>query len=360
MADLTWATGYLTREAGLIPNTWRASYSILNLSERGLLATEPVIGALEDNLLRDYCFDVIWHDEQETPDADLVAEFSNVEGVVIFMHGWTGNRRIWESLPEASVTRNPRVIAIAVDHNGFGLSPFVTDEPALAECSPVAAMRVVERMINMLRLRRQPEERQPRIINFVGHSMGGAALFFLNDERWKLGEDTRLALAPALLLHDEGSRIFYNTLGLGIGLVGKLPILGGIEGLFKPSILEVLTHGSSNDVKHTHLTIYNDTPRTVTSRTLGAMGTLVNHPMTHDDWDLMRVVLAHRDPLVGLVPMLDLLNQLKFEVEQIRVVLGTHYLFSVGEDYQRVHQQNREIVLRDIFDLHQMAMQRWK
>jgi hypothetical protein len=81
------------------------------------------------------------------------------------------------------------------------------------------------------------------------------------------------------------------------------------------------------------------------------------HPQAHA-WDLMQVVLGHKDRLVALVPMLNLLEELNFDVEQIKVVLGTHYLFSVGEDRKTTHQQNRAIILKEILSLHEQALQR--
>jgi hypothetical protein len=51
---------------------------------------------------------------------------------------------------------------------------------------------------------------------------------------------------------------------------------------------------------------------------------------------------------------------LQFDVDQVRVVMGTHYLFSVGESMATVHAQNRELIIQDILSLHQQALERQK
>jgi hypothetical protein len=246
-----------------------------------------------------------------------------------------------------------------VDHNGFGETSFAETMPDLALCNPVAAMRAIERWLDLLKLRRQPGERKLKTVNFVGHSMGGAALFFLDESRWVVGEQTRTAVSPALLLHDETHRAFYTALGLGIGLVGRLRFLEIIDSFVSPSIVEVLADGATQYVKDEHARIYAETPKSITARTFAAMGVIEAHPPAHR-WELMRVILGHRDRLVGLIPMLDLLQELDFDVDQVRVVMGTHYLFSVGEDYNRVHAQNRALLIKDILQMHEQALSRQK
>ncbi|MBU0704564.1 MAG: hypothetical protein KKC18_11935 [Chloroflexi bacterium] len=51
--------------------------------------------------------------------------------------------------------------------------------------------------------------------------------------------------------------------------------------------------------------------------------------------------------------MLDLLDELGFTSEQVRVLLGDHYLFSVSNQSRRLHLRNREIVVQEILDLHE-------
>jgi hypothetical protein len=75
------------------------------------------------------------------------------------------------------------------------------------------------------------------------------------------------------------------------------------------------------------------------------------------------VMLGHRDPLVGLVQMMDLLSKLEFPARHIHVVPGTHYMFSVGnEDHLNAfhHAQAREMVVDDILNLHNYAIEKQK
>ncbi len=72
----------------------------------------------------------------------------------------------------------------------------------------------------------------------------------------------------------------------------------------------------------------------------------------------MRVIFGHRDLLVGLIPMIDLLQELNFAVARLRVVMGRHYLFSLGDEMREAHVQNRQLVLDDIMLLHAEGLRR--
>ena len=348
----------LTPEAG----TQSAHYRLTDLAARGGLPRGAVNALLLDAELVDYGWTVTWAGAGTTPDTDLPTLFDAAEGYVVFMHGWTGNRAIWEDLPARIVSASPKLIALVVDHNGFGETAFVDPDPRFEKCNPAAAMQAAERWITLLGLRRAAGERQLKTINFVGHSMGGAALFFLDETQWRVGEQTRTALAPALLLHDDLHRAFFDTLGLGIGLAGRIVGADLIEHRVKPWIFDVLLEGANPRVREAHAHIYNTTPHDVIAKTLGAMGLLRQHP-TPRRWELMRVTLGNRDRLVGLVPMLALLDELQFDVDQLRVALGTHYLFSVNDaaagpqaNLARTHAQNRALIIGDVLALHQLAM----
>jgi hypothetical protein len=51
--------------------------------------------------------------------------------------------------------------------------------------------------------------------------------------------------------------------------------------------------------------------------------------------------------------MLGLLEDLGFRSEDIRVVLGDHYLFSASRQTRRSHGENRDILLEEILQLHE-------
>ncbi len=355
-ANIDWVTGYQTRTDGPIAKTQSASYSLSGLAERSLLDRGEVSRMLLDTDLRDYAWHLVWGEDYATSDDELAARIGDVNGYVVFIHGWTGSRDIWEDMPARIVAQNRRLVALVVDHNGFGDTQFVQPYPEMDRCDPPAAMNAVERLLDLLKMRRQPGETKPKVINLVGHSMGGAALFFADESKWRYAEMTRTAIAPALLLHDESHRTFYTTLGLGIGLVGRIRALELIDHVVSPQVLEALTEGATDAVVEVHRRVYAATPKTVTARTFIAMGQIQRHPEPHH-WDLMRVILAHRDRLVGLVPMMDLLQELTFDIDQIRVVAGTHYMFSVGTaDFRRAHEQARRVVVDDIVSLHNQAM----
>ncbi len=361
--QFAWSKGHYKRGAGQMPNTQTATYRLSNLIDRGLLSNRRGRQFLNNSHLVDFEFELTWAEDFETPDDLLEEHLKQAEGFVVFVHGWTGNHRIWERLPSMVVAENRRLIALAIDHNGFGFSRFRDDLPPIERCNPPAAMKVLQAFIELMQFRRQPGDPNPKVINFVGHSMGGATLFYLNPIQWKYGEVTRYACAPALLLEDEVHQRFYTTLGTGISLLQRLPMLEFVERAIQPRMIETLCNGASNFVKQVHDRQYKETPRGITGATFRAMGLLRDNEIAHD-WDNFRVILGHKDNLVGLSSMIDLLGHLEFPVPNMRVVPGSHYMFSVAESIETSdddeegvyqHSQSRECVVLDILNLHEQA-----
>lgn len=359
-AHLHWVSGYTERRPGSVPNTYVADYQLNDLMRKGLIDRSEGQTFLAEAGLLDFHWEITWPEDFEVPDEMLVDRIGDVAGYVVFVHGWTGNMHIWEDLPGLVVTKHRQLVALSIDHNGFGASEFEDKTPALHTCNPPAAMRTLQKFIDLIKIRRQRGETRTKVINFVGHSMGGATLFYLNPMLWNYGEVTRTALAPALLLEDENHRLFFTTLGLGIGILQRIPVLELVERFIKPSVFRTLTAGASDYVKQIHAAQYSETPKGITGAALMAMGVLNDYEIARD-FDLMRVMLGHRDPLVGLVSMMDLLGDLEFPAKNIHVVPGTHYMFSVGTETPAnayLHAQAREMVVEDIVNMHMTAMEK--
>lgn len=359
---LAWIEGYSERRTGTIPDTYVAEYKLSHLIQKGYIDRHDAQDFLTDSGLVDFHWEVTWPEDYDVPDEMLVDRIANVQGYVVWVHGWTGNMHIWEDLPARVVNKNRRLVSIAIDHNGFGGSLFEDTTPELDVCNPPAAMKTLKRFVDLIKIRRQPGQVGNKVINLVGHSMGGATLFYLNPMQWNFGEVTRFAVSPAILLEDESHRAFYQTLGLGIGILQRLPALEVFERFLKPGVLRTLAAGASEAVKEIHDIQYNATPRGITGATFMAMGRLSNTEIAHD-FDLMQVMLGHRDPLVGLVSMMDLLGKLEFPAAHIHVVPGTHYMFSIGRESVMNtlhHAQARDILVNDILELHDRAIQKQK
>jgi hypothetical protein len=360
-ADLfAWARGYEERLAlpGPYPNIHRVRFRLRHLADRTFIKRRLAAAFLAESGLVELTWYMVWHDVPNAPAEVLPQRLAEAEGFVIFLHGWDGTHAIWEDMAEAVVAGNPRLIAFVFDHNGFGGTPFVDETPAIATCNPPAAMRVIERWINLMHLRGLAD-RPARVINFVGHSMGGASLFYLDAPMWRPHEQTRYPLAPALLLEDDLHQAFYQVLGLGIGVLNRLPELGllnRLDDLLTPAFVEILAGGASASVKEIHEIVYKTTPKGVMARTLVAMGKLDQEPPAWN-WQDFRVALGERDSLVGLAPMQRLLHKLAVPPEQVRVLPGDHYFFSVGENTRATHGPNRQIVIQDILDLHHSAFE---
>jgi len=355
---LDWVNGYSFRTPGIVPNTYTATYHMTDLIKNGYINPAEGMAMLDESGLTEFKWQVTWPEDYPTSDEDLADRISNVQGYAVFIHGWTGNHRIWEELPGMVCMANRRMVSIAIDHNGFGDSIFDSYTPELMLCNPPAAMRALERWLEVIKLRRQPGDTHLKVVNLVGHSMGGAMLFYANPLHWREGELTRYALAPALLLEAEQDRRFFTTLGVGISILQRVKFLEFVERFVKPSMLRNLCLGASDRVKEIHSLQYNETPRGITGATFMAMGLLKDFEIARN-WEFFRVMLGHRDPLVDLTDMLDLLCKLEFPASHTRVVAGTHYMFSIGSEssYNAFqHVQARDLVVEDVLMLHENAL----
>src|SRR5262249_32112710 len=155
---------------------------------------------------------------------------------------------------------------------------------------------------------------------FVGHSMGGATLFFLNEKFWHKGEVGRIALAPALLLNDRQRQLFYRTVGTGIRLTGINGLVDKLVGkVIAPRFIEAVAGSGSPKVRSQHKHIFDSTPDGVIAQTFAAMGQL-QASFHESKWPDFITFLAEKDLLVGLKPTTDLLASMNFHPDQIKQV----------------------------------------
>jgi pimeloyl-ACP methyl ester carboxylesterase len=356
MGKWDWVNGHDTTRQETTEGVISASYTLNTLVQAGLIGPKRAAGFCTQTGLADFAWRVFW--PRAAVKRKRYAEaMARAEGFVVFMHGWDGNHAIWEQIPAQVCVTNPRLVALAPDVNGFGGSPFINDLPAVESCDPAANMAAVERWVELVRLRSSGRAtRRPRIITFVGHSMSGATLFHLDESRWRPHEVARLALAPALLVKDTLRKGFYKALGVGIWAGATTDALGWLKTRLAPSIVELLIGASSRAVKEEHTRMFNATPNGVLAQTFYAMGAIPRQ-VTSRRWEHFDVMLGHKDRLVGVKPMLDLLEELGFTSDQVRVVLGDHYFFSVSRQSRRLHSRNREIVVKKILSLHEACRQ---
>lgn len=352
MGKWDWTGGHGTTRLETQSEVTSAPYTLSGLVQAGLIGWRRASRFLKQVGLSDFTWRVFWP-------AGIVKQrryretMTRAQGFVIFMHGWDGSHAIWERIPAQVCAANPRLVALAPDLNGFGGSPFADELPTLRSCDPAANMTTVERWVEFLGLRSSRRATQRwRVISFVGHSMSGASLFYLDESQWRPHEVSRLAIAPALLINDTLRKSFYKALGVGIWAGSGGDMLGWLKTRLAPSIVEMLIGEASQAVKTEHVRIFNTTPNGVLAQTFFAMGAI---PITAKPqrWHHFRVVLGHKDRLVGVKPMLDLLEELGFASDQVRVVLGDHYLFSVSNQSRRLHLPNREILIQEILAQHE-------
>jgi pimeloyl-ACP methyl ester carboxylesterase len=264
--------------------------------------------------------------------------------MVVFMHGWDGCGEIFENLPARVCESEAKVLVLVPDVNGFYRSRFLEPKNLrYAQCNPQANMRAVEEWLHIIGVL---GGRRHMPIVFVGHSMSGAALFYLNKKKWKNHRFGRLALAPALLMNDSLRKGFYNALGLGIW-AGNALSLNRVSDSVSPLVVNQLIAGASKAVQNAHETVFKRTAKSTLANTFAAMGQ-ANAPAQPSKWADFKVLLGHTDRLVGLTSMLDLLVQLGFTSRQVSVLLGDHYFFSVGHHSRSLHRESREVTFEKI------------
>jgi len=356
---LLWPTGYTAWLPERVPTIRRVGYTLVDLMRRGLISPRAVEDFQRETLLADVTWRVLWADTAPRSEAQSVVDaLRNARGVVVFIHGWAGSGEIWEDLPSMVVQRNPRLVALVPDVNGFGGTPFSTPNPPFDKCDPPANMRAIELWLDILGIRARSRQTKLRPVIFVGHSMGGATLFFLDEKFWRKGEVGRIALAPALLLNDRQRQLFYRTVGTGIRLTGVSDLLDQLVGkVIAPRFIEAVAGSGSPQVRAQHKRIFDSTPQGVIAQTFAAMGTL-QASFSESKWPDFITFLAERDLLVGQKPTSDLLASLHFHPDQIKLVSGDHYFFSVDGRADQEHVQNRNHVVAHILAMHLMMHDR--
>jgi hypothetical protein len=210
-------------------------------------------------------------------------------------------------------------------------------------------MLAVEQWLDLLKLHRPNGQRQ--IFTFVGHSMSGAALFHKATEGWTKNRYSLLALAPAMLHKDTVKQAFYRTLGFGIGTGRQYDFLTRFKNKLATPVMEVLAANASQAVKKEHARIFQRTPKGTIARTFYALGLAEETPPARN-WNDVFVMLAHKDRLVALSPTLDLLESMGLTSQNIQVMMGDHYFFSVSQQSRKFHAFNRAELLRHILRLH--------
>jgi len=345
-----------TPPAEVIADVESAAFALSGLADRGLLTTRQLADFQDETGLGDLAWRVAWNRAAlAEAGGDFRSMLRRAHGFVIFMHGWSGNGDTWGHLPALTCAANPRLVVLTPDLNGFGGSSFLAEVPAVEQCDPRAVMRVVTYWVEMLGLRSSSRARQRRkVITFVGHSMGGAALFYFREQGWQANEYARYAMAPTLLIDDDIRRGFYKA--LGVSALARKPI-DDLKAQLTPRLVDRLIGTAGEASRAEHLRVFETTPKGTLAQTFYALGATVEE-VAAMRWRNFRVVLARDDQLLDVSRMLHLLDDLGLAPHQIQVVRGDHFFFSVSDENHQTYLRNREIVVGDILHLHEICRER--
>jgi pimeloyl-ACP methyl ester carboxylesterase len=340
-----WVDGMRAPPQETIPDVESAKFALSSLAD-----FQDATG------LADFAWRLFWNRAavNET-DGDLRSLLRRAHGFVVFMHGWSASGGIWEQLPALTCAANSRLIALTPDLNGFGNSPFLAEVPTVEHCDPSAVMKAVSHWVEMLGLRSSSRARRRRkVITFIGHSLGGAALFYFPERDWFENEYARCAVAPALLIDDQLRQAFYQALAVD-SWVDK-PV-DELKAWLKPGVIENFLGSADETVRAEHLRVFETTSRGTLAQTFYAIGAAAEGPALRV-WSNFHVILAHGDHMIDVAQMLRLLDALGLAPHQIQVVSGGHFLFSPSGENRRVHLRNREIMLGEILYLHEVCRER--
>jgi pimeloyl-ACP methyl ester carboxylesterase len=352
-----WIEGKGLVQEETIPDIQSADFALSSLADQALLTTRQLADFQDLTGLADFGWRAFWSKSALAEAGnDYRSLLRRTQGFVIFMHGWAGTGEVWEYLPALVCAAHPRLVALVPDINGFGRSYFLADTPTRDQCGPAAIMQSIIHWVNLLGLRSSPRARQRRrVITFVGHSMGGAALFYFDasQQDWHKNEVSRFAVAPALLIENGLRQEFYRTLGVAPNLDRAVdePRTQRMS-----RVVERLTRGASDLTRAEHMRVLEVSSKGTLIQTLYGMGEAAS--IESQIWSNFRVVLAHDDRLLNVSKMLHLLDELGLASNQVQVVWGNHYLFSVSNESHRIGLRNREIILGEILHLHELCRDR--
>jgi len=354
-----WVDGHRAVEQESIADVEQASYALSRLADLGLITTRQLADFQDATGLADFAWRVFWNKSAlGKADHDLRSLMRRTQGFVIFMHSWGTSPATWDPLPALVCAANPRLVSLIPDLNGFGGSPFLSEIPPLDKCDPYAVMQTTAYWIEMLGLRSSPRARQRRrVMTFVAHSMSAVALFYFRDQDWFDNEHARCAITPALLGTPTLWRQFYKALGLDVSPGNLGSALEKLKTQLPSSLVENLLRGTNQTTQTESLQVFESTPTGTLAQTFYAIGARRRGLETRQ-WPNFQVILGHDDHLIQVSAMLDFLDELGFAPDQIQVVMGDHYLFSVSDQNRRLHMRNREILLGEILYLHEQCREK--
>jgi hypothetical protein len=157
-----------------------------------------------------------------------------------------------------------------------------------------------------------------------------------------------------LLTDDDARQSFYQA--LGVASWSSQPI-DELKSRLTLEVLEKLLGGVSETTRSEHVRIFEATPRGTLAQTFYAIGA-APRDVQAKSWRNFHVILAHDDRLMNVSQMLRFFDDLGLAPNQVQVVRGDHYLFSVSSENPRIHWRNREIVLGEILYLHEVCRER--
>jgi len=322
------------------PTVTTASFRLSHLARHHLLKSSTVFTHFQHQTgLADFFWEATYSQTPNRPQ-NLAQALQQAHGLIIFLHGCNGSHDTWQDLPQQLVACYPQLVCLNPDINGFGQSPFIADLPKSSHSGMVGAMAAIEQWLHLLNLWPMPQRLTKPFYLFVGHSMGGGMLFYKNQPEWQNDVYGCYLMSPSMFQRDLTRKIFYQI----VGKATLTPHVTPIKQLVAYLMVWLAMNDASHPVKQIHATY--DTTFGTLGATLYGIGKSPPSPRT--DWRQYKIVMGNRDVVVNPRKTLKFAEQLGFQSNQVRVMLGDHYFFSHDESSTSIHRHNRQMVVEDL------------
>ncbi len=331
------------------PQVITEAFHFAKLANQGLLASPTALVEFQKATgLADFYWEITYRQEAQAKKS-LSQILAEVDGLVIFLHGWCGSHYIWEDLPARLVTQYPRLVCLNPDISGFAQSPYAEDFPKIKHTRIDKMMAAVEYWLGALDLFpanalgfQNPNGFRKPFYLFVGHSMGAGMLLYKNQINWQNERYGCYLMSPSMYHRDRLRKFVYRLVAMAM----LIPYTKFIRILSSHLVVWLAMNESSQVVKREHTQNFKDSPLNAVSSTMNGIGNSPPSPRT--DWSQFKLVMGHRDILVDPRKMLNFAEQLGFKPNQLRVTMGDHYFFSYDKNSPMAHKHNREAVLADL------------
>ncbi|HEY5921036.1 MAG TPA: protein kinase [Kofleriaceae bacterium] len=298
----------------LAPSISRADYKLSSLEAAGVISATAARAFRERTGYADFGWAVIGRTDRLGALTDPAA-YARAGELVVMVHGGMCTRESWLGVAAHVAQGNGQTLVFVPDVAGYGVSRFQRRLPSREQLTVEGTVGGLLAWIELIGVRDLP-------LVFVGHSLGGLALFSATDEM--LGPRTwRIAVGPVLPALDWRQR-WGLRLVAAFGL--SLAWIPGMKRLMGKATFEwsKAARAYATDERKRFLEAYMQLPMPTLARGAGQYARAQAPPK--DQLARCAVVLSENDPVAPIERMHAALRRIDFPEHQIhRLVSQGHF-----------------------------------